>query len=121
MAKTILICDDEDSLRELIRAILNGDYRFAEAADGSEALELIRRLTPDLVLADVMMPRVGGLELLAEVRKDPALGKLPVIVVTAFAGERTAALEAGADGFLAKPFDPDELTATVEELLRTPR
>jgi CheY-like chemotaxis protein len=121
VAKTILICDDEDSLRELIRAILNGDYEFAEAVDGHEALDLIRRLKPDLVLADVMMPRLGGLELLAEVRKDPELERMPIIVVTAFAGERAAALEAGADGFLAKPFDPDELTATVEELLQTPR
>ena len=119
MAKTILICDDEASLRELVRAILDGDYRFAEAADGVEALELVHELRPDLVLADVMMPRLSGLELLAEVRKDPELQELPIIVVTAFAGERVAALEAGADGFLAKPFDPDELTATVEELLQT--
>jgi len=121
VGKTIVICDDEDSLRELIRAILNGEYRFVEAADGHEGLDLIRRLKPDLVLADVMMPRLGGLELLAEVRRDPALGALPVVVVTAFAGQRAAAMEAGADGFLAKPFDPDELMATVEELLQTPR
>jgi CheY-like chemotaxis protein len=121
VADTILICDDEDSLRELIRAVLNGDYRFAEAEDGHEALELIRRLKPDLVLADVMMPRLGGLELLAEVRKDPSLGQTPIVVVTAFVGERAAAIEAGADAFLSKPFDPDELTATVEELLQTPR
>jgi CheY-like chemotaxis protein len=117
--KTILICDDEASLRELVRAILNGGYQFAEAADGLEALELVRELKPNLILADLMMPRVSGLELLAEVRKDPQFRELPIIVVTAFAGERDAALEAGADGFLAKPFDPDELTAKVEELLQT--
>jgi DNA-binding response OmpR family regulator len=66
-----------------------------------------------------MMPRLSGLELLAEVRNDPDVRGVPVIVVTAFAAERGAALAAGADRFLAKPFDPDELTASVEELLRT--
>jgi CheY-like chemotaxis protein len=76
---------------------------------------------PDLVFADVMMPRLGGLDLLAEVRKDPDVGDVPVVVITAFAGERGAAVAAGANAFIVKPFDPDELTATVEELLQAPR
>jgi CheY-like chemotaxis protein len=116
---TILICEDEPSLRELMRVSLNGDYSFAEAADVGEAIELVESVRPDLVLLDVMMPGGSGLTVLEHVRKVPALKKTPVVVVSAFAADRDhlAAYEAGASGFLKKPFDPDELESLVAELL----
>jgi two-component system OmpR family response regulator len=116
---TILICEDEPELRELIRVVLNGGYAFVEAADGVESLELARGLRPDLVLLDLMMPGQSGVEVLRELRSDPALEQTPVIVVSAFStdADKASAFAAGADRFLEKPFEPDELAAMVEELL----
>lgn len=116
---TLLICDDEPALRELMRIALDGDYAFAEAASAAEAIEVTRRLRPDLVLLDVMMPGGSGLDALAEIRADPELAPTPVVVVSAFSGasDREAARAAGADRFVAKPFDPDELDAVVREVL----
>ena len=118
--KRILICDDEVSLRLLVRAVLNADYEFEEAADGLRGLELARRLKPDLVVLDVMLPGRNGLTLLAELRNDPQLRATPVIVLTASPDYRTAAIEAGADRFFMKPFEPDDLATAAEELLVTP-
>ena len=115
--KTILVCDDEESLRELIRAVLGREYRYLECEDGDQALELIRAESPDLVVLDVMLPRRNGLEVLAELRRDPQHGKTPVIVITAWSYAVDAAAAAGADVFLPKPFEPEHLKSTVEELI----
>ena len=118
---TILICDDEPSLRELMRLSLEpgADYRFVEASDGAEAIELIETARPDLILLDVMMPGVGGIAVLEHLRSHPDLGETPVVVVSAFASpsDRNRAIEAGATRFVKKPFDPEELRSLVEELL----
>jgi CheY-like chemotaxis protein len=116
---TILICDDEPSLRELMRISLGPGYTFAEAADGAEAIDLVDRLQPDLILLDVMMPGTGGLAVMEHVRAHPELGTTPVVVISAFSApsDRLAALDAGATRFVKKPFDPDELRSVVEELL----
>jgi CheY-like chemotaxis protein len=120
---TILICDDEPHLRELMRVSLDRDYEFAEAADTAEAIALADRVRPDLVLLDVMMPGGSGLALIERLRSTPGLATVPVLVVSAFVtdGDRRAAREAGADGFIEKPFDPDELASVVEELLAANR
>src|SRR6266508_1723645 len=115
--KTILICDDEPTLRELVRASLDGGYRFVEASDGLVAIELARELEPDVVILDLMLPRVGGLEVLAELRADEKLRRVPVLVITAWNETREDVLAAGAADFVAKPFDPDELRAAIEKLL----
>ena len=73
---TVLICDDEPSLRELIRVSLDGPYQFLEADDGEQSLELIRRARPDVVILDMMMPRRSGLEVLTAMRKDKDLAPL---------------------------------------------
>ena len=114
---TVLICDDEPSLRELIRVSLVGPYRFAEADDGEEALELARRLRPDVMILDMMMPRLSGLEVLAELRQDEALSDTFVIVLTAQPGTLEEALREGADLVMVKPFEPEQITAAVEEVL----
>ena len=115
--KTILICDDEPALRELVRASLNDGYRFAEASDGLVALELARDLEPDAVILDLMLPRLGGLEVLAQMQTDDRLRHVPVLVITAWNETREDVLAAGAAEFVTKPFDPDKLKAVVEELL----
>jgi DNA-binding response OmpR family regulator len=115
--KTILICDDEPALRELVRASLDDGYRFAEASDGLVALELAHELEPDAVILDLMLPRLGGLEVLAQLQADARLARVPVLVITAWNETREDVLAAGAAEFVTKPFDPDLLKATVEELL----
>jgi CheY-like chemotaxis protein len=114
---TILICEDEEPLRELIRAALGDDYRFVEATDGRAALDLARDLRPDLIVLDVMMPGTSGLDVLAALREEPRTGDTPVVVITAWTHAQQEALDAGAQRFVSKPFDPDELKAIVDELL----
>jgi DNA-binding response OmpR family regulator len=114
---TVLICDDEPSLRELIRVSLVGPYRFAEADDGEESLEIARRLRPEVVILDMMMPRLSGLEVLAELRRDKALSSTAVIVLTAQPETREEALRQGADLVMVKPFEPEQIMAAVEEVL----
>ena len=120
MAATVLVCDDEAVLRALVRATLvGGDYSLVEATDGDESLELARRLLPDLILLDMMMPGRTGLEILAELRRDERFADTPVVMLTArtLASDRQAAADLGADRFVCKPFSPRELVSTVEELL----
>ena len=116
-AATILVCDDDPSLRELVRAVLGPRYRFVEAADGAEALALAREDRPDLVVLDVMLPGLSGIEVLEELRTDSDLSSIPVVVITAWSHAELDAQMAGADRFVSKPFDPDELSSAVEELL----
>ena len=114
---TVLICDDEPSLRELIRISLDGPYSFAEADDGEKSLEIARRLRPDVIILDMMMPRLSGLEVISEIRGDRALAETPVIVLTAQPSTKEEALRGGADIVMVKPFEPEQITAAVEEVL----
>lgn len=115
--KTILICEDEPALRELVRASLDGGYRFAEASDGFVALKLAHELAPDAVILDLMLPGLSGLEVLAGLRGDDRLRHTRVLVVTAWSESHEDIVAAGADDFLPKPFDPDVLKAKLENLL----
>ncbi len=120
MESTILVCDNEEVLRGLVRESLDGNgYTLIEARDGNEAIEQARHVQPDLILLDMMMPGQSGLEVLAELRRDPKLRGIPVVMLTARAQvtDREAAQLAGADCFLAKPFSPLELVCVVKELL----
>jgi CheY-like chemotaxis protein len=116
---TILICDDEPSLRELMRVALEGSHRFAEAEDAAEALRLTKELRPDVLLLDVMLPGASGLDLLQTIRADPDLSPTRIVVVSAWASaqDRRRAEEAGADAFVPKPFAPEQLVAVVDRLL----
>lgn len=118
--KTILIAEDEEALRELVRVSLGAAYDFLEASDGVEALEHIRLSRPDLIVLDLMLPRRSGVDVLAAVRGDTSMGHTPVVVISAWTHAQEAAVDAGADRFVPKPFDPDELKAIVDELLADP-
>jgi DNA-binding response OmpR family regulator len=115
--KTILICDDEPALRELIRASMDDGFEFAEASDGIVAMELAREVTPDVVILDLMLPRLSGLEVLARLNEDERLKDVPVLVITAWNETREDVLAAGADDFVSKPFDPEDLKAAVNRLV----
>jgi CheY-like chemotaxis protein len=114
---TVLICDDEPPLRELIRISLDGPYRFVEAHDGEQSLEVARRERPDVVILDMMMPRLNGLEVLEELRSEEDLASIPIIVLTAQPATREDALRAGADVVMVKPFEPEQIATAVEEVL----
>jgi signal transduction histidine kinase len=112
----VLLADDNADLRSYIaRLLTERGYEVTSAADGEAALDQIRRRRPDLVVTDVMMPRLDGFALLRAIREDPALRDLPVVVLSARAGEeaKVEGLEAGADDYLAKPFSARELLARV--------
>ena len=120
MAATILVCDDHETLRDLVRGALAGNgYTIVEARDGDESLELARKLRPDLVVLDLVMPGRSGHEVLFELRRDPLLSETPVIVCTATRKTMNdrLAIELGADRYLEKPFSPGRLAETVTELL----
>jgi len=116
----VLIAEDDESLRTLLRLSVDvGELDIDEAEDGETALELARRNPPDVVLLDWMMPGVSGLEVCRALRADPRTSGALVVIVTARsgAGDRDAALAAGADRYVAKPFSPVELLETVRHVL----
>src|SRR5207302_7423797 len=105
------------SLRELVRVSLDRDYRFSEAEDGNQSLELARNIRPDLVILDLMMPGKNGLDVLAEIRADSALAKMRIIVLTAQPESSAQAFELGADEVIVKPFLPEDLASVVRSLV----
>ncbi len=116
----VLVAEDEDDLRGFIVGVLKESYVIDAAKDGTEALELLKRNRPDLVLTDVMMPGVSGLDLTRAIKGDPSLRHIPVILLTA-RGENEAALEgyeAGADEFVSKPFHIAILQARIRAHLK---
>ncbi len=119
---TILIVDDEEDIRELIAVnLLRGEeYKILEAGNGLEALQLARKKRPDLVILDLMLPEMNGLDVFARLREDARTKDVPVIMLTARGRleEKIAGLELGADDYLAKPFSPKELNLRVRNLLR---
>ena len=119
-APLVLVVDDNADMRSYLEAILHRHYRILSAKDGADALEQARRLRPDLILTDVMMPKMSGYDLLQAVRADKGLQAIPVIFLTARAGTdaRVESLDAGADDYLSKPFDELELLARVGNLIR---
>jgi PAS domain S-box-containing protein len=122
-ADTVLLVDDNADMREYVRALLSSRFHVRTAADGLDALREIERAPPDLVLTDVMMPGLDGFGLLKALRKDAATRDLPVIFLSARAGEeaRIEGIDAGVDDYLVKPFSARELHARVANTLATAR
>ena len=119
----ILWADDNTDMRDYVRRLLSPHYEVEAVADGQAALAAARARRPDLVLADVMMPKLDGFGLLRELRATPETSTLPVILLSARAGEeaRVEGLEAGTDAYLVKPFSARELLATVATRLELGR
>jgi DNA-binding response OmpR family regulator len=110
-------------MRRYVTRLLAGPYVIEAVADGTAALGVARREAPDLILSDVMMPRLDGFGLLRELRADPRTAGVPVILLSARAGEesRVEGMEAGADDYLVKPFSARELLARIASLLQINR
>ena len=116
----VLVAEDEVDLRGFIVGVLKDSYEVDAAGDGAEALELMKKNRPDLVLTDVMMPGTSGLDLTRAIKEDPSLRQIPVILLTA-RGESEAALDgydAGADDFVSKPFHTKVLQARIRAHLK---
>ena len=117
---TVLVVDDEPTISEIVSRYLDrAGYVTHTAADGHEALELIGRLRPDLVVLDLMMPGIDGLEVLRRVRAHPS--RRPAVILLTAKGEpsdRVIGLQLGADDYVVKPFSPAELVARVDAVLR---
>jgi PAS domain S-box-containing protein len=119
----ILVIDDNADIREYIAGLLDGDYLVETAVDGLDGLERARAVLPDLVLTDVMMPRMDGFQLLRALQEDPATVGVPVVMLSARAGEEGTieGLDAGADDYLVKPFTARELLARIRSNLELDR
>jgi signal transduction histidine kinase/CheY-like chemotaxis protein len=119
----ILLADDNADMRIYIRRLLGPLCDVQSVADGQEAIEAMRERRPDLVLADVMMPRLDGFKLVHAIRSDPEFANLPIILLSARAGEESEieGLKSGADDYLIKPFSARELIARVETHLKLAR
>jgi CheY-like chemotaxis protein len=118
--RTVIIVDDHTAVRQLCRIGLEAaGLRVIEAADGTEAMERIRHDRPDLILLDIMMPRLTGWEVAAELLNEPSTNNIPIIFISALTGlhERKRASELGAFDYLTKPLDPAELAKSVTEAL----
>lgn len=120
----ILIADDNPAIREFLNGLLQmGAYKLFFAGDGEEALEMARSISPDLLLLDVMMPKMSGLEVCRHLRADLQLAELPIIMLTALddRNSRLQGIQSGADDFISKPFDAQELVARVHTITRLNR
>jgi CheY-like chemotaxis protein len=119
-AATVLVVDDDPVIQKLLKVNFEMEgYRVVSAADGAEGLEQARAEDPDVIILDIMMPRMNGLEVLTVLKGDGALRAIPVILLSAKAqaGDVQAGLDKGADAYVTKPFDPLELLDRVGEFV----
>ena len=118
--KKVLIIDDKLAVVELVKATLEGEeYQIICAFDGEEALKKIGKEKPDLVLLDIVMPKMDGLEVLAKVKKDPQTKDIPIIMLTAKGQklDKDKGRRLGAEDYIIKPFSPSHLLRKIEEIM----
>jgi CheY-like chemotaxis protein len=116
----ILVVDDEPSVRALVARLLQDAFEVVQATDGADALAQIRAGTrPDLIVCDVMMPRMDGLTFAKELKRDPAFARIPIVMLTAKGGARDMVdgINAGARAYVTKPFKSEELLGKVRKAL----
>src|SRR6266566_5935311 len=121
MAREVLVVEDEPDIRRLVVLHLEREgFRCRTATTGSDALREVKAAVPDLVVLDLMLPEVDGLEVCRRLRRDTSTASLPIIMLTAKSDEvdRVGGLEVGADDYVGKPFSPKELVARVRAVLR---
>ena len=118
--KKVLVADDDPDILDVIKITLGDDYEISEAHDGQEALDKARKLMPDLLLLDHLMPKMTGRQVCTILRNDVLLQHLPIIMITG-KGEledKVQGIEAGVDDYIVKPFEPEELVARVRMIMR---
>jgi two-component system, cell cycle response regulator DivK len=118
--KTILYVEDNEFNRKIVRQLLaHTSYRLREAGDGEQGLAAALQEPPDLILMDVQLPKLSGLEATRRLRADPRTAAIPIIVITSYAlsGDAEKARDAGATAYLAKPYSPRDLLARIREIL----
>jgi len=121
---TILYVEDNPDNRLLVkRILLSEDYSLLEATDAAEALDVLERTHPDLILMDINMPGVDGYTLTAKIKALPGFERVPILAVTAnvMRGDKEKTLEAGCDGYIQKPLDVDQLTREIERFISSRR
>ena len=120
MSAQLLLVDDEPGLREAVKEYLqDSGFKVQVASNATDAWQMLQKNVPDLVISDVMMPKVDGYQFLKQLREDPRFKSLPVVFLTArgMTSDRILGYQAGCDAYLPKPFDPEELEAIVKNLL----
>ena len=120
MSKRILVVEDQEDNRRILRDLLgNAGYELIEAESGEEALAVLAKERPDLILMDIQLPVMDGYEATRRIRSDPEMKGIPIIAVTSYAlaGDEAKALNAGCNAYVAKPFSPRALLAKVREYL----
>jgi two-component system cell cycle response regulator DivK len=117
--RTILYVEDNEFNRKIVRDLLaRTTYRLVEALDGEMGVATARQELPDLIIMDIQLPKLSGLDATRALRADPRTAHIPIIVITSFAlsGDEQRAREAGASAYLAKPYSPRELLQTIRKL-----
>ena len=120
MTKRILIVEDHEDARQILRDMLETtDYELVEAENGEQAMAVVARQRPDLILMDIQLPILDGYEATRRIKADPALSSIPIIAVTSYAlsGDEAKARAAGCDDFIPKPYSPRQLLAKVRQYL----
>jgi two-component system cell cycle response regulator DivK len=120
MSQRILVVEDQEDNRRIIRDLLmSAGYELIEAADGEAGVRLAETERPDLILMDIQLPLLDGHEATRRIKQNPDLHQIPIIVVTSYAlsGDDANAVAAGADAYVAKPFSPRQLLATIRQFL----
>ena len=118
--KKILIADDKPEVVELVRVTLEReDYEIVDASNGKEALKKARLEKPDLILLDIVMPKMDGFEVCRKLKKDPEIKDIPILMLTAKGqeGDKKRGREVGASDYITKPFSPSALLIKIEEIL----
>lgn len=112
----VLVCDDEEGVRESLKLILSGDCSLSFAVNGEEAVEHVKRHDPDLVIMDIKMPKMNGLEALGQIKK--LKPQVRVMIITGYESSDVAAqaMRLGADDYLTKPFDRETVRAKIQKL-----
>ena len=119
MKKNILVIEDDENIAKAHKIILQDQFNVHIAKDGKEGLQKAKALKPQLVILDLMLPKINGLEVCKSIRADKALSSTKIVMVTAKdqARDELEGMETGADDYITKPFEPDELKHVVEQVL----
>ena len=119
MGEKVLVVDDDPEMRDLLTNLLEGEgYEVILGSNGKEAIELAEKENPQVILLDFEMPEISGIVACKKLKSGEKTASIPIIMITAYTNKKPDAIEAGADDFVNKPFDPTELSIRIEFVLR---